>query len=57
MTGRPLDSATLEKLVAELRQNAANDVELAQRVALACITLIGTKAEPTAAIRVTFRIQ
>lgn len=49
--------ATLEALVDELRQNAANDVEFAQRVAPACIALVETKAEPAAAIRATFRIQ
>jgi hypothetical protein len=47
----------LEDLVAQLRENTSNDVEFAQRVALACIALIETKTEPVAAIRVTFRIQ
>jgi hypothetical protein len=31
------EAPSLDDLVAELRQNANNDVEFAQRVALACI--------------------
>jgi hypothetical protein len=41
-----MDETTLETLVAELRQNASNDVEFVQRVALACIALVETKADP-----------
>ncbi len=52
-----MTTTTLESLVAELRQNAENDVEFAQRVAMPCIALVETKADPAAAIRVTFRIQ
>ncbi len=48
---------SLEEPIAELRQNSANDVEFAHRVAMACIVLFETKADPAAAIRVTFRIQ
>jgi hypothetical protein len=48
---------TLEDLVAELRSNANDDLEFAQRVALACVALVETKADAIAAIRVTFRIQ
>jgi hypothetical protein len=47
----------LEDLVAELRPNANNDVEFAQRVALACIAVVEMKTDPAAATRVTFRIQ
>ena len=48
---------TLEDLVAELRTNADTNVQFAQRVAMACCTLIETKVDAIAAIRTTFRIQ
>jgi len=51
------EAPSLDDLVAELRENANNDVEFAQRVALACIARVESKADPAAAIRVTFRIQ
>jgi len=48
---------TILSLVAELRSNADDDLVFAQRVALACIVLEETKADPAAAIRAAFRIQ
>ncbi len=48
--------ATLEALIAELRENADTDVQFAPRVALACCALIETKVDAIAAIRTTFRI-
>lgn len=50
-------SPSLESLVAELRSNAGDDVELAQRVALVCCTLVEEKAHPVAAIRAVFRLE
>ena len=52
-----LVNPTLEDLIAELRTNADTDVQFAQRVAMACCTLIENKVDAIAAIRTTFRIQ
>ena len=48
---------TLEDLVHHLRAHADSDVQLAQRVAMACCHLIETKVDPIAAIGTTFRIK
>jgi hypothetical protein len=48
---------TLERLVEELRVNAESDLQFAQRVALVCCKLVEDKADPLAAIRLTFRLE
>ena len=47
---------TLEELVVELRSHSLDDVEFAQRVAIACCLLIERNLDPVAAIRVVFRL-
>jgi len=47
---------TLDDLVTQFRVSAVTDVQLAQRVALACCKLIEVKEDPLAAIRIVFRI-
>lgn len=47
---------TLSDLVAELRKNSSNDIDFAQRVALACCTLVKHDQASPAVIQTVFKI-
>ncbi len=55
--GMDAPKQSLEDLLAEFRSHSLDDVEFAQRVAIACCLLIERNLDPVAAIRVVFRLQ